>query len=316
VAASIGFDKIPTIINFIEADALVAQCGPGTPTGVGAVSGSSGADPNETDCRHVPAASPAPCYETSGGWGSSGNLKKKYEKDTDRDGVADSSDQCPGTPGVVVGKNGCPLPPPPLPALAWPPPEPSYHEPLPESIKRDSDTSLLDISDRLSGILHAAGYAQQTFYSVPASDGYGFALVTRLERFDGTGAPLGGDKRFRPPLVEDTEVDLTEFIKSLFITPSGSFRFLVFVITDQPFVASGQQIDAAQAQGLLKGPKRLPSTYKAKQSLDDFHVDVLIYEYKWHEGLDEAEKKVPGEHSVLWHISGSGLAAPLGFTDK
>lgn len=41
VAASMGFDRIPTAFNFVEQDALVAHCGPGTPVGAGAVSGST-----------------------------------------------------------------------------------------------------------------------------------------------------------------------------------------------------------------------------------------------------------------------------------
>ena len=41
VAASMGIKSIPTIFNFVEEDVLVARCGPGTPVGSGAVSGSS-----------------------------------------------------------------------------------------------------------------------------------------------------------------------------------------------------------------------------------------------------------------------------------
>jgi hypothetical protein len=41
VAASLGFDRIPTAFMFVEQDALVAHCGPGTPIGAGAVSGST-----------------------------------------------------------------------------------------------------------------------------------------------------------------------------------------------------------------------------------------------------------------------------------
>jgi hypothetical protein len=41
VAASMGFTHIPTTFNFVEEDSLVASCGPGTPAGSGAVSGST-----------------------------------------------------------------------------------------------------------------------------------------------------------------------------------------------------------------------------------------------------------------------------------
>jgi hypothetical protein len=41
VAASMGITRIPTTFNFIEEDTLYASCGPGTPAGAGAVSGST-----------------------------------------------------------------------------------------------------------------------------------------------------------------------------------------------------------------------------------------------------------------------------------
>lgn len=41
VAASMGITRIPTTFNFVEQDSLVAHCGPGTPVGAGAVSGST-----------------------------------------------------------------------------------------------------------------------------------------------------------------------------------------------------------------------------------------------------------------------------------
>jgi len=41
VAASTGIVKIPTTVNFVEEDYLVARCGPGTPTNSGPISGST-----------------------------------------------------------------------------------------------------------------------------------------------------------------------------------------------------------------------------------------------------------------------------------
>ena len=56
VAASLGIERIPTTFNFVEADALVAHCGPGTPVGAGAVSGSTTPQGGAT----VPPGAPAP----------------------------------------------------------------------------------------------------------------------------------------------------------------------------------------------------------------------------------------------------------------
>jgi hypothetical protein len=41
VAASMGITRIPTTFNFVEPDAILARCGPGTPVGTGGVSGST-----------------------------------------------------------------------------------------------------------------------------------------------------------------------------------------------------------------------------------------------------------------------------------
>jgi len=41
VAASMGIKRIPTTLNFIEPDLILARCGPGTPVGSGGVSGST-----------------------------------------------------------------------------------------------------------------------------------------------------------------------------------------------------------------------------------------------------------------------------------
>ena len=41
VAASMGMKTIPTTLSFIEPDLHLARCGPGTPVGSGAVSGST-----------------------------------------------------------------------------------------------------------------------------------------------------------------------------------------------------------------------------------------------------------------------------------
>ncbi len=56
VAASMGITRIPTTLNFVEEDVLYAACGPGTPAGAGAVSGST--TPEETSGAIVPAGAP------------------------------------------------------------------------------------------------------------------------------------------------------------------------------------------------------------------------------------------------------------------
>ncbi|MBT8040749.1 MAG: hypothetical protein KJO72_11290 [Gammaproteobacteria bacterium] len=58
MAAEMGITRVPTVINFVEMDSVVARCGPGTPTGFGAeaISGESTPEPGAT----VSPAAPAP----------------------------------------------------------------------------------------------------------------------------------------------------------------------------------------------------------------------------------------------------------------
>jgi hypothetical protein len=54
VAASMGYESIPTTFSFVEMDAVMAHCGPGTPTGTSGVSGSTTPPPGST----VPPGTP------------------------------------------------------------------------------------------------------------------------------------------------------------------------------------------------------------------------------------------------------------------
>jgi hypothetical protein len=56
VAADMGIQRIPTVMNFIEEDSIIARCGPGTPVGFGegAISGETTPEPGAT----VPPGSP------------------------------------------------------------------------------------------------------------------------------------------------------------------------------------------------------------------------------------------------------------------
>ena len=58
MAAEMGISRIPTVMNFVEMDSIVARCGPGTPIGFGAtaISGESTPEPGAT----VPAGAPPP----------------------------------------------------------------------------------------------------------------------------------------------------------------------------------------------------------------------------------------------------------------
>jgi len=58
IAASLGITRIPTTFNFIEPDAILARCGPGTPVGSAGVSGASTPIGGATVPPNVPVLPP------------------------------------------------------------------------------------------------------------------------------------------------------------------------------------------------------------------------------------------------------------------
>jgi len=62
MAAEMGITRIPTVMNFVEMDSVVARCGPGTPLGFGAsaISGESTPEPGATVPPGVGAPMPPP----------------------------------------------------------------------------------------------------------------------------------------------------------------------------------------------------------------------------------------------------------------
>ena len=62
MAAEMGITRIPTVMNFVEMDSIVARCGPGTPIGFGAasISGESTPEPGSTVPPSISGAPPPP----------------------------------------------------------------------------------------------------------------------------------------------------------------------------------------------------------------------------------------------------------------
>lgn len=66
MAAEMNIPRIPTVLNFVEEDSIVARCGPGTPVGFGegAISGETTPEPGATVPPGSPTVPPPPEPET------------------------------------------------------------------------------------------------------------------------------------------------------------------------------------------------------------------------------------------------------------
>ena len=166
-----------------------------------------------------------------------------------------------------------------LPAFPWPPPAttvPAPPLPRPLAIGHRSRPTLLYVAQRLTNALTNASYGEFTFYRVPN----GFALVSRFEQILSDGKPAPGGARYPPPDGR-TPLSFDQYLASLFVAPVGHYRQIVFVATNEPFVANGKAMSADVANQLLRnGANELPETFNRMVFGSDYALTPLIYEYE------------------------------------
>jgi len=188
-----------------------------------------------------------------------------------------------------------------FPRFPWPPPAPSAQLLLPDGLFRGTSaaaTSLADVGDKIVRALRQADYQEFSFYSVPN----GFALVARLERMSPDGQPLPADFRYIAPDAAQP-FSFSQYIRSLFFAPQGFYRFIAFVVTDQPFVTAAKGIDAAGAQQLLReGANRLPPQFGNRPFTPAHDVSALIYEYRKGSAVGDVSEILPGRLPAATHL--------------
>ncbi|MFP4518736.1 MAG: hypothetical protein ACLFQ5_04705 [Oceanicaulis sp.] len=196
-----------------------------------------------------------------------------------------------------------------LPSHPWPPEAPSARARLDADLFRvnGADTTLKDVGDRLADALSEAGYAEYKFYAV---DTYGIAVVTRLEGVAPDGAPLEAALRYVPP-GEDAPFSITNYLLRLFVAPEGYYRYIVFIINDQPYPMADATLDEAVALSRLTdgGLTGAPDGLDAYAFHEGYEVDALIYEFRKEAG--GVALLAPGRLPPLAHLDGAGLLAAL-----
>lgn len=189
-----------------------------------------------------------------------------------------------------------------LPSFPWPPPQPSTQVPIRRE-RFGGDTTFTNLADRLKIALNASGHARMSYYSAPG----GFAMVTRLERLRDDARPAA-ENRFAPPQPGQAETeDFLAFVQSLWFAPTGYYRQIVFITTDQPFTASAPPLSVEDAAELLQdGLPRLPPAYGARAFTPRHRVEALIYEFA-KEGEAQAEVRHPARWTGNTHLTRLGL---------
>lgn len=192
-----------------------------------------------------------------------------------------------------------------LPSFPWPPPQPSARELIPRGqlLGAATQVSQGEVARRIEAALRQAGYTEYSYYAAPG----GFALVARLERMRADGTPEPGEFRFLAPNV-DAPFSLSTYISQLFFAPEGFYRQIVFVATDQAFVASAPAPTAQEAERLLQGGGNiLPEAYNRRAFTPGHNVTALIYEFKKNPADRDVETLRPGRLAGAQHLAKAGI---------
>jgi hypothetical protein len=125
--------------------------------------------------------------------------------------------------------------------------------------------------------LELKGYAEHSYYTIPG----GFAVATRIERIDPTGAPLTAPDRWSLSKVPLRTISMTEWARALFSGQPGYYRVIVFVVTNVPIMQRSAQPTSAEAKyWLLSGMNILPPELSNENMTADYSCTALIYEFE------------------------------------
>jgi hypothetical protein len=196
-----------------------------------------------------------------------------------------------------------------LSAYPWPPEEPSSRIRIDLNLNSETRSSLTlaSVGNRILRSLQNATYSEASFYAAPG----GFVVVTRLEAINTDGKPLAGTKRYELPS-EKVSFDFKRYIRNLFFAPDGYYRFIAFVVSDEPYIATENPLSEAQSiSRLRRGASRLTRSYSDLPFTDDHQIDALIYEFEKLSNNKLLETLRPGRLSPRLHLNNSGLSLAL-----
>jgi hypothetical protein len=160
-----------------------------------------------------------------------------------------------------------------------------------------------DVEDALSDLINSAGYDWRQFYDYPG----GFAMVTRVEQTRPDWTPMPSPARWAVNVGSIQNWSIGEVIRRFASAPSGYYQVIVFVVTDQPVVSSGQQATYADLTSKLPpGADRLPKGISDRVASNETRCTVLIYEFRKADGQDAAVI-VPGSLDARDHLQRNAL---------
>lgn len=103
---------------------------------------------------------------------------------------------------------------------------------------------------------------------------------------------------------------LWDFVKGLLFADPGRFRLIVFIISDQPFAATGKALTAPQGEELLLRGFNAPLLDPKWPFSRRHEVSVLVYEFEKKRNHD-AVQVTPGKLLARTHLEKANVWAGL-----
>ncbi len=196
------------------------------------------------------------------------------------------------------------------PLFPWPPPRPSGWNVLPDDLFDLEPGAIYSaIDDALRSALAAVGHEDVGYYWIPD----GFALVTRLERFEEDGSTVQDNSRWTPTVpAARVSFNIFDYFSALTTAQTGYFRVIVFAVTPQPFSTepSERTLDVV-SEWAAGGANTLPSAILARKVPPGTRVTALVYEFRKVRGAESATALNPSHMPVGEQLRRLGLIAAM-----
>lgn len=196
----------------------------------------------------------------------------------------------------------------PLPEFKIPAPRASAQMVLRRDLLPAGEPSLKQVDDALRSRLSAAGYDDVGYYRVTN----GFALATHMERVAPDGRPFAGPKRWTTEasgLASFSErLTLASMMEALLHADPGSYRTLVFAVTNKPVTSTAAAMSSDVAKEMVvEGASDLPQRFAEAKFGPDYRVTALIYEFSRTAVGKPAQFSRPSTRSAAQQLRLAGL---------
>ena len=195
-----------------------------------------------------------------------------------------------------------------LPEFKLPAPRPSAQTALPRSVLPAGTPTLEQVDDALRARLAKAGYDDLGYYRVTN----GFALATGMERLAANGKPFAGAQRWETDAAALAPLSglfsPATLIHALVNADPGSYRTMVFVVTNRPVTNSGAAMTQDTAKAMeTAGASSLPGGFSKPVFTTDYRVTALIYEFKRNSVGKPAQFSTPSTRSGAEQLRLAGI---------